>query len=358
MSLSRPTTATATTDTDNSSAAVHHVTYWCHECDMSVLLPRPLSSTSPPLCPHCRHDFLEQMDSFPPPPNPTASANHSAAVFQSMSPMDSDNPFPFPSASPADDTFLLDSPYFHRLVNNLMTADTPVSHHNHPINPPQYNSPASKSAIESLHHVVVDSAFLEKDPTVVCPVCKDQFLINSEAKLLPCNHAYHADCIIPWLQINCSCPVCRHRLPTENEARKHEVHGGERFIGAARLDELLDEEQDLFGFTSILRNVVRRQQQSNRDNEMHLRNVENWNRRVVWDNDILFSPTQIGEAESGGGSGRRGDHVERANSVETVTSWPMWPVEGGASGSGSGDGDVAVGVSSGRGISEGDAVMS
>lgn len=202
----------------------------------------------------------------------------------------------------------------------------------------------------------MDSAFLEKDPTIVCPVCKDQFSIDSQAKLLPCKHTYHADCIVPWLEINNSCPVCRYRLPIECDA-KHEVQGGETFIGAARLDELLDDEQDLFGFRSILRNVVRRQQQNGADNEEHDRNIENWNRRVEWDNEVLFSPTQIGEAESGG-SGRRGDHVERANSVETVTSWPTWQVEGGASGSGSGDGDIGAGVSSETGIGEGDAMKS
>ncbi|KAL3516615.1 hypothetical protein ACH5RR_023517 [Cinchona calisaya] len=136
----------------------------------------------------------------------------------------------------------------------------------------------------------------------------------------------------------------------------------ESFVGAARLDELLDDEQDLFGFRNTLRNVVRRQQYNNVNDDDEERNRYgpnwNWNRRVQWDNEVLLSPTQIGEVEGVSGSGRIGDHVERANSVETVSSRLRWPVEGGASGSGSGDGAIGVGVSGGEGVVKGDAARS
>lgn len=196
----------------------------------------------------------------------------------------------------------------------------------------------------------MDSAFLEKDATIVCPVCKDQFLAASEAKILPCKHTYHADCIVPWLEVNNSCPVCRYRLPSEyDERRKNER---ESFIGEPRLDELLDDEQDLFGIRSTLRNVVRRHQHNGGNvSEGHDRIDPNWSRRVEGDNEVLFSPTQIGEDE--GVRARIGDHLERANSVETVSSCPMWPVEGGGtSGNGSGDGERGVRLSSGSGSDE------
>uniref|UniRef100_A0A453Q901 RING-type domain-containing protein n=3 Tax=Aegilops tauschii subsp. strangulata TaxID=200361 RepID=A0A453Q901_AEGTS len=49
-----------------------------------------------------------------------------------------------------------------------------------------------------------------------CAVCMDDFLLGAAAKQLPCNHVFHKDCILPWLDLHSSCPVCRHELPTDD----------------------------------------------------------------------------------------------------------------------------------------------
>ncbi|CAN4082759.1 unnamed protein product [Withania somnifera] len=75
--------------------------------------------------------------------------------------------------------------------------------------------PAAKSVIENLPLVVVSDEDL-KASNVVCAVCKDEILVMEKVTRLPCSHYYHCDCIVPWLNIRNTCPVCRHDLPTED----------------------------------------------------------------------------------------------------------------------------------------------
>ncbi|CAI9276789.1 unnamed protein product [Lactuca saligna] len=47
-------------------------------------------------------------------------------------------------------------------------------------------------------------------------VCKDEISIEEKVTELPCRHHYHGDCILPWLNIRNTCPVCRFELPTDD----------------------------------------------------------------------------------------------------------------------------------------------
>ncbi|XP_073125375.1 probable E3 ubiquitin-protein ligase RHC2A [Henckelia pumila] len=90
------------------------------------------------------------------------------------------------------------------------------------------NPPASKAAIESMPTVEIIGQHIALESH--CAVCKESFELGVEAREMPCNHLYHQDCILPWLSLKNSCPVCRHELPTDNENvnGNHDVAGGDR----------------------------------------------------------------------------------------------------------------------------------
>ncbi|XP_077217124.1 uncharacterized protein LOC143851544 [Tasmannia lanceolata] len=77
------------------------------------------------------------------------------------------------------------------------------------------NPPAAKSVVDNLLSVVITQKDVENN-NALCAVCKDEIPIEEQAKRLPCSHHYHGDCILPWLSIRNTCPVCRYELPTDD----------------------------------------------------------------------------------------------------------------------------------------------
>ncbi|KAK1388546.1 RING-type E3 ubiquitin transferase [Heracleum sosnowskyi] len=72
--------------------------------------------------------------------------------------------------------------------------------------------PAAVSVVSSLKTVDVE---VEKD-VIHCAVCKDLVSVGEVAKELGCGHGYHEECILPWLGLRNTCPVCRFELPTDD----------------------------------------------------------------------------------------------------------------------------------------------
>ncbi|XP_027153053.1 uncharacterized protein LOC113753152 [Coffea eugenioides] len=93
--------------------------------------------------------------------------------------------------------------------------------------------PAAKSVVENLPSVVLTTEDLMAND-VVCAVCKDEISLGVEVTRLPCSHHYHQDCIMPWLSIRNTCPLCRFELPTDDvdyERRKNRNGAGTSLIG-------------------------------------------------------------------------------------------------------------------------------
>ncbi|KAK8569651.1 hypothetical protein V6N13_046700 [Hibiscus sabdariffa] len=88
--------------------------------------------------------------------------------------------------------------------------------------------PASKLAIKALKRVKLDDEDeghlpLKKRRKLVeglssrkgCTVCLDELLDGDDVASMPCDHVYHYDCIVKWLETSHLCPLCRYHMPID-----------------------------------------------------------------------------------------------------------------------------------------------
>ncbi|KAH7655613.1 E3 ubiquitin-protein ligase RNF115/126 protein [Dioscorea alata] len=183
--------------------------FWCYQCHCMV---RIISSSSiDAFCPRCygqfihevpmpRPQYLVDFSGFHPPPTwprgPVISRRPIAPVEEPSPP-----PATLPAVNPAD---VYTGPGLNELIEELTQNDRPGL------------PPATTSAIESMPTVYISEAHLLDGSQ--CPVCKEEFVLGESAREMPCKHVYHSDCIVPWLRIHNSCPVCRYQLPGGTEA--------------------------------------------------------------------------------------------------------------------------------------------
>ena len=50
------------------------------------------------------------------------------------------------------------------------------------------------------------------DEKVQCSVCWEDFTLGESVRRLDCDHLFHSPCIVPWLELHGTCPVCRKDL--------------------------------------------------------------------------------------------------------------------------------------------------
>lgn len=73
---------------------------------------------------------------------------------------------------------------------------------------PQGQRPANLNRINNLLSVKMTSTIISSNTT--CTVCQEDFKVGEKAKKLTCDHYFHEDCLMPWLQVQNTCPICRN----------------------------------------------------------------------------------------------------------------------------------------------------
>ncbi|SGY80090.1 BQ5605_C008g05301 [Microbotryum silenes-dioicae] len=93
---------------------------------------------------------------------------------------------------------------FQNLLNDLM------AHASGRVGP----QPAPKEMIDELPRVTVSQAMID-DPTSHfqdCTICQDPASVGDRFLVLQCKHAFHDECLVPWLEQSGTCPTCRFQL--------------------------------------------------------------------------------------------------------------------------------------------------
>lgn len=58
-----------------------------------------------------------------------------------------------------------------------------------------------------------------------CPICSEDFIVSASVTKLPCSHIFHHSCVVPWLEMKQTCPICRAEItdevPTLSELEKY-----------------------------------------------------------------------------------------------------------------------------------------
>lgn len=100
----------------------------------------------------------------------------------------------------------LENNNFNHILNLIMQND-----------PNKYgNPPAAKKVIESLPRIKINSDNLSEYSDKDCLVCMDSVQLENITIKLKCLHYFHEQCIVDWLKVHNTCPVCREEYPTDD----------------------------------------------------------------------------------------------------------------------------------------------
>lgn len=83
--------------------------------------------------------------------------------------------------------------------------------------------PLSRELIDNIPTTPVSQSQI--DCKLQCSICWEDFALSEHVRQLPCKHIFHSPCIIPWLELHGTCPICRQSLgeQTSAEANQDEV---------------------------------------------------------------------------------------------------------------------------------------
>ena len=80
-------------------------------------------------------------------------------------------------------------------------------------------------SIAEISKVSVERSFdAKKDPlAAMCTICMDGYEDGAIMCVLSCFHAFHKDCVLRWLELHATCPVCKTDLKQVIDGVEHSI---------------------------------------------------------------------------------------------------------------------------------------
>ncbi|KAK8470633.1 hypothetical protein PHAVU_003G019100 [Phaseolus vulgaris] len=84
------------------------------------------------------------------------------------------------------------------------------------------NEDKSSGGGGSMVPIETSSAYLATERILLpedaeCCICLCSYEDGAELHALPCNHHFHSSCIVKWLKMNATCPLCKYNILKGNE---------------------------------------------------------------------------------------------------------------------------------------------
>eukprot|EP01041_Mallomonas_annulata_P005206 gene5206-10421_t len=72
------------------------------------------------------------------------------------------------------------------------------------------SQPLTRAMLDNLKSTNLNVDMLCDQPS--CPICSEDYVLGEVVTKLPCTHVFHRTCVLPWLEMKRTCPICRFEL--------------------------------------------------------------------------------------------------------------------------------------------------
>ena len=170
-----------------------HTKYHCHECHQEVFIPNGGDIA----CPHCRSSFLEE------------SMDHSIVPFGRTNLEESDRGSGGMTLNQS--RRLANAAIMLRILEAQLREELDTLQSNMDRdNDDKKKKGLTKCMKVSIKNISADLDMICDQPS--CPICNIDYEVGEDLKSLPCGHCYHDECVLPWLEMKRTCPICRAEL--------------------------------------------------------------------------------------------------------------------------------------------------